>query len=716
MPPFLDPSPPPTGQPIIPQGKGSMLPPEMVPGYTDTPDTSKKDDIKNPEAYKYYVPMRLADGEDARVIQYIEDDISEIKKQYDECQYFEKLEAMRKEMDYVKSEEDDGGGIEQKKVVLIATYAEIIAGRGRRQTMGSRPVFQLMYEPNDIKEEPETQDINALRDREDRLDHAIRSKIKYEELIEQAYRLSGMGSSIVKIPFVHEVSLPYKRMIKVSGSDAGAIKAYEDENARELAAGKGKKYQSWLDLKNGKDVWIEKDESEVTYHGARPYIVEPENFYARPKIKDFADQPGIHERFVWKWSDIEARERSGYYDEGTIEKLREYYGREKKDVQVENIDYTVWESTIIYRTESDKRSYRYKVTFDETSRIVLKAIYYPYRICRPDYESYSMFPKHNSWIGYTMEEKLSDILAMLNSLVNSVFNELGIAHNQVLMTDDQDFIRDASRKVIPILDGQVTVVPFQKGSNFRQMTFDYQPADRMPMLSWCMNMAEIISGVSATLASGQETPQDTNAPYAKTALKYSVTNMRIEDIIINLQKTDAKVAEQIDMIENQFGTQSQSEKEAVSRENISHKIIYVCQGSAMSFDKMTDNKIVLAMIEFIKANYPEIWNDLDSKYAIFQVVLNNTQGSIERIKDILYKPLKAVLASREEMLKLIEFMQSKGMSMTQIMAQIGGIQGGQPGAGAGTPPGLPTGAPGASGGPQLPPRPGMANPPGMPQG
>lgn len=647
-----------------PEGKGPMTGRGMGMGILpEMPvESMVPQEKENKDYLRYYVPLKLEDGEDKEIVQFTEDDLAEIKKQYDEFRYFDKIEAMRKELDYIEADETIDTP-RQKKLVLIATYAEIIAGRGKRQTMGPKPVFQLETD----------EDIPApmLRAREDRLESVIRKKINYDEIIEFAYKLSGYGACIVKPFFEHEVPPPHKIVVKYNNEN---LVEFEKKYGKDIALGKGQLYEDWESIKSGEDVFLEDDRNTVTYHGARLRIVEPENFFARLKIKRFEDQPGIHEKLDYTWSDIEARERSGYYDKGSMEKLREYYSKDEKKTEVEKIGFTVWESTIIYKTKADDQAYRQKITYDEQSKILLKSIYFPYNIERPDYEAYCMFPKHNSWFGYTMEEKLAEIVKMCNSLVTSVFNELDISHNQVVMTDDYDFINNASRKTISVNDGDISVLPFTKGSQFRQVTFDHNPQDRMPLLQWALNFSELVSSVSASLMSGHETPNDKSSPYAKSALKYRVSSTRIEDIIINLQKTDSRVAEHIEMIESQFGDEDELKKAKLTAEILEKRVRYVCQGSYMAFDKSSDNESVFMLWDYIKANYPEVAQDLDVRYAVFQVILNNAQGSIERIKDTLIKPMQTLLESRGEMEQMIGELKKQGVPLQVILKQLSGLQ------------------------------------------
>lgn len=648
----------------------SMVTPSELAEYGD-----KQDELANPEAYKYFVPMQLKEGEDKDVIQFIEDDIEEIKKQYDAIGWEDLLERCKSNMDYIEGEQVVGGAV-QKKLVLIATYAEIIAGRGKRQTMGARPIFQI--ERDDQMDKQEFEQLNA-RDIEDSLDYILRNKVIFESVIEQAYRLAcGYPACVVKIPFIHSVTPPYKHVVKYGPEN---LADFEAKYAKDLASGKGKRFAQWEKLQAGEELYNEEDISKVSYHGGKVKIVDLENIYMRPSIKMVEDQPGIHERIPMQWSDIEANIRNGYYEKEAIVKMREYYEDPKIGKKLEDTEYTIWESTILYKTQRDKKMYRYKVTFDETSKVILKGVYFPYRICRPDYEVYNAWPKHNSWIGYSSEEKLCDIVGMVNSLVNSIFNELGIAHNRILMTDDPGFSEESQRRTVSIDDGMLTVIPFSKGSQFKDFPFDYSPTDRQPMLQWAVNMSELISGVSASLMSGQETPGDANAPYAKAALKFKSSNIRIEDIIISLQKTDERVAEQVAMIEYQFPRNQKDakpEEQVIAQAILDQRIRYVCQGSSMAFDKVYDNQIMFASMELLKANYPEIFEQ--NKYDILKVILDNSQGSIERIKDKIMDTVRMVLDSRKELEEAFKNMPPE--QQTAIKRQLAGgegiIGGGQP--------------------------------------
>jgi hypothetical protein len=97
-------------------------------------------------------------------------------------------------------------------------------------------------------------------------------------------------------------------------------------------------------------------------------------------------------------------------------------------------------------------------------------------------------------------------------------------------------------------------------------------------------------------------------------------------------------------------------------------------GSSMSFDPSKDLGLMMQTIDFLAKFAPEIEQNLEVKKALLTAVFNNSQGTIEKMSDILLAPLNKLIeiqkvAEEQEQQKIQQFVQqrkSEGYSDEQI--------------------------------------------------
>jgi hypothetical protein len=131
--------------------------------------------------------------------------------------------------------------------------------------------------------------------------------------------------------------------------------------------------------------------------------------------------------------------------------------------------------------------------------------------------------------------------------------------------------------------------------------------------------------------------------------------MRIEDIILNLQKGYEAYAEQIESTYYQYVWKDSKdntyfrgeEKKEVNPDIYQKKVRYVCHGSRISFDKNADTAATIGFAGAMSKLDPATMQDVDVVHYLASILVNNTGGSIERGKDIILKPLRLLTEAKK---------------------------------------------------------------------
>jgi hypothetical protein len=412
---------------------------------------------------------------------------------------------------------------------------------------------------------------------------------------------------------------------------------FEANYAGKLDDGEDKYVNIWNKLQSGQDVTVEEEQEIVRVHGPAPYIVDLKDFYARLKIKDLYRHTVIGEHLDMTWIDIDSRKNQNYYDSKAVDELE---NKDKKEFA--NKDYRIREDIVMFDLKEDGKIRRFIVTYDEETKIILRCIYYPYRHGKIHFVIYNAIPRKDSWLGYSFTKRMEDVCAIANAFVNSAINEFTLGHTPVVLTDDENF--QGGRITIENL----SVLRFKTGSKFQPMVFQPASMDRVAFLNWVVNFTELLTGVSASLMSGAETPSDPRAPYAKSALKFKSSAMRVEDVVHEMQKGDAELAEQCDKIYYQFPAKDEdaieyykgTDKHSINIDVFDKNVRYVMQGSRLSFDKSQDLQVAMTTGAYIMQFHPEVWRDPEARYELLSIVLNSSEGSVEKKKDAIIKPLR----------------------------------------------------------------------------
>jgi hypothetical protein len=126
-----------------------------------------------------------------------------------------------------------------------------------------------------------------------------------------------------------------------------------------------------------------------------------------------------------------------------------------------------------------------------------------------------------------------------------MLRQFKLSESGVILTDDNE--TDFSRWKINAGDG-MSVIKSKTGSNISQFNWQFPNIDRPGIINWMQNYEALLSGVDPALNSGAQTPDDPQAPMGKMLAKQKISDKRIEDIILNLQKADELSARMIDYL------------------------------------------------------------------------------------------------------------------------------------------------------------------------
>ena len=639
----------------------------------ETPVVEAKAEPKKSEV-RYTSPIRikLDDAQKLEMTGLITREMEKIKTEYTAAGYFEHdvqskatYQGDREKTDFPF---DDASN---RRILLTTLTTDIVVSKAKRQTLTANPVMLLEKE-----EEMPEQD---LRNREDLLDFRLRNDIKLEDLDTIVYRMACLqGAAVVKVPFAHETEWQtFKDTYNPTLADIGR---FEKDYEAELTNKDSEALKLWKRLKNGEIIETVSDQETIIKHAPKPYRVPLNKFFARLSIKDFSKHRVIAEEFDYTWPDIHARStgRSPYYDSDAVEELKLKYtaGKDKEiDKPYDQRDYHICEAIVKIDLKNEGKYKRYVVTFDADTNIILRAIHYPYNHNKVFYIVYNALPRDDSWMGYAFYDRLKDVEEVMGAFTNSAINEFTASHSPVVLTDDTKF---AGGRLTMTEDG-IKVLKFEKGTQFVPMTFERSGADRIGFMAWIQGLGELITGVSAALMSGRETPQDPRAPASKTAMKLQESNARVEDMVMNLQKGDEALAEQVDKLYYQYPDNESDtvqyfragqEKKEIGRDVYTKKVRYVCHGSRLSFDRSIDLQIAMQTSQFLMQMFPEVMQDANARFELLNIILNSSQGSVERNKDTFLKPMKNIIDARKAIQEKFKEIKEKGQSTPEDEKQM----------------------------------------------
>ena len=616
----------------------------------------------------YIVDAKFTEDEESEVMFILQREMSKIKSEYANESWFDRCELADDEYEGAHTEDDDDSNI---KLLLGTLTIDIIASRAFRQTWSPHQFVTLEGE----FEDKNLSDI--LSKRQDILDYIARKKSGHQDISLPAYRAVGKYGVAVLKTFLDHVEETRTKIKVYRPGNQQDLQKFQDKYKKKLLNPDSKEIQELQQLMSGQGKPIAKKEtdSEVIYHGAKMYLVEPKKFFARPNIKDFRKHTMISELFTYNWYEIENMVNSKIWNSDAVDEIKSMNG----DAYSEK-DYDFYTSIVQYDRKGNGKLERYLVTHESMSKKIVRAIHYPYKgIC---YHAYNIFEKSNSWIGYSVIERMEDLIVAANATITSFMSEQDLAHTPILLAYGRKSGDWSIKLGVPNLLG-VDPTGTTANNALTQYRMESPSTDRIAFLQWLFQYSVLLTGVDPFLLSGIGNPSDKRAAKEKVAMNFQASTIRIEDMIITLQKGDASVtSEEEDIVyrfpedpsKSQFEYFKDGKKEAIDTQFFERPVRYMMTGSSMSFDPSKDLGLMMQTIDFLAKFAPEIEQNLEVKKALLTAVFNNSKGTIEKMSDILLAPLNKLIdiqkaAEEQEQQKIQQFVQqrkSEGYSDEQI--------------------------------------------------
>ncbi|MGA2875348.1 MAG: hypothetical protein ABSE82_07390 [Nitrososphaerales archaeon] len=612
----------------------------------------------DPSYLDYIIPANFTEEEEAEELRIEKQQLSQIKQEYAKEKWLDRCDANDDEYEGVHDEDDDDSDI---KLLLGTITIDIIASRAYRQTWTPNPFISMDAEFSDKNL------ADILSKRQDLLDFIARNKSDHKAISLPVYRETGKhGVAIVASFLDHDEELRTTNEVYRPGNQDD-IKKFADKNKDKLLDPDSKEFNQHQQLtaNQGKPIGKKETKKEVIYHGPKCELVNPEDFFARPSIKDFRKHIMISRIFTYNWTEIENKVSTGVWD---IKKAVDEIKAENGDNYWEK-DYKFYVSVVQFDRKKNGKIERFLVTREAVTNKMVRAIYYPYkRMC---YHPFNVFERHDSWIGYSILDRMEDLIVSANAAITSFMAEQDLAHTPIWATNGKR-AGDWTIKLQQPNLLQVDPAGMNQNTAITQYRMESPSTDRIQFLGWLMQYCIMLTGVDPQLLSGMGSPNDKRAAKEKVAMNFQASTIRIEDMIITLQKGDASLAaETEDMIyrfpedpaKTDFSYTNKGNTETIDRAFFDRKVQYTCAGSSMAFDRQKDLQIIMQTIDFLAKFAPEITKDLDAKKALLTSVLNNSQGTIEKMKDILLAPIEKLV----EMQRMLE--EQENQKLQKVVAE-----------------------------------------------
>ena len=630
-------------QPITPEPIGTPAagligtPPMSQEGVTDPLSIPTPKEEENPSFLDYVLPANFSEEEEEELKKIETRELGRIKQEYAEIAWFDRCEKNDDEYEGAHDDEDD----DYIRLLLGTLTIDIIASREFRQTWSPNQFATLEgeFEDKNLSE--------ILSKRMDFLDYIARKKSGHMDISLPNARAAGKyGVSIVKTYLEHIEETQTKIVVYRPGNQED-IQKFAKQYKKKLADPESKEFSEFQSLmqKEGKPIAKKESKDNLVYHGTKMYRVDPKKFFARPSIKDFRKHTMISEMFKYNWYEIENYVNSGIWIEKAVEEIKTSNGETFAEK-----DYDFYTSIVQFDRKGNGKMERYLITREAVTKKMVRAIYYPYKnIC---YHAFWVFEKDDSWIGYSMLEKMEDLIALANTTVNSFVAEQDLAHTPLIASSGRK-VGDWSIKLgVP----NILQVDPAAGSNstaLAQYRMESPSTDRISFLQWLTQYCTMLTGVDPALLTGMGMPNDKRAAKEKVSMAFQASSIRIEDMIITLQKGHSSVAAEEEDISYRFPLDpsktsmdffgKSGNKETIDSQFFEREVRYAITGSTMSFDPQRDLQMMLQTVDFLSKFAPEIAQNIEAKKAILTAMFNNSKGTVEKMADVLLAPINQLL-------------------------------------------------------------------------
>ena len=642
------------------QGAQTVLPVTPIP---------QKEEDENQSFSDFVIDADFDDDEVDEVMKLITQQMTIIKGEYDEIGWFKSCDDNDDEYegthtDDLNTTDDD----DYVKMLLTTTTIDIIAYTAQRQLWQANPSVTMEAQFEDIDQE------DILNKRQDYLDYDVRNKSKLMDSTLPLFQAACKHGVAILKPF-YEHNEESRTQNKKYTKDN--IQDFRKKYGKKILKGSGKEFDEEQSLMRGETVTKKETDDVVTYHGAKMYRVDPRRFFARPKIKYFNKHVVISEMFTYNSVEIESMMNSGFWDKDKITELMEEEGDE-----FYRKDHDFFTTIVQYDRKKNGKPERYLVTHEKRTKKIARAIHYPYKSIF--YIPCCVMEKDDSWIGYSITDRMADIVATVNAVINSYIREEDLAKTPMIVSNGTQ-VGDWNIRI-----GKVNLLPLGLGNNMQgQQTQFMQPqlmnvsTDRIAFLNWLMSYVAILTGVDPYLQSGAPNPQGGKKDGHQTQqMKLQSSHTRIEDMVVTLFKAVAQAFEQIEYILYKFPENAEDKaayfkngkKQQIDPKFFERPVGYMVAGSSMSFDKNIDLQVIMGTMNTWKQFFPAQFQGIDAMELFAKAILNSSPGTMSKLRDQLLKPFedqkKVVKQKQEQMQKTILDIKAAGKAKGLTDSQI----------------------------------------------
>jgi hypothetical protein len=617
----------------------------------DSPQDNGKEISKMPiNQDRKVIYINFDDTQKEELKQLIEKAMARMHNALDEKGFYDALDDLKEK--YNAEHKEEGYPVSGNYDIVLPIQKLVV---GVLVDMAIKQCFQV--DPLVLMEREGPISDDDLHIRQNKLNFTVRNKLRFEEVCRAIFEHAIYEPVCITetLDFFDEER--FNTTIETYQPTPEGIAKYEkdfglinDEDSLE--------YQNRLLLGMGQAVTVPVTGSKVIYDGPKVTRVDNEKFFADPNQKDFRKMRVHGKEVDLSWADVEMRANSEKYnwDKDAVEKIKKMWADDKSKT------IPFFEMVVLFDKDKKDETRRYVITMEARSREIVRSILHTEE--EMQYDSHSINPKDDSWIGESLLVMINEIAAVIQSNLNYMLYSNDLAHTPIIMTDDPDAI---TRRGIDL--GVVNAINVGKGSTMQQLTFGNTGFDRMSLVASLFDLLYIFCGVNVPTLSGGMQAKDPRAGVGKTALTTQVANLRIENMITRLLYGVSKVVEKVEKImyknEANLDYYDGNKLVKVPKSIYQSPVRYIMNGSKMSFNPEMDLNAFAKFMQIASGIVPEILKIDEVRRELLEIVIQDIGGSISKRKEELVKYMDSFIKVKKEMEKKKQEAMGKGQPGAQ---------------------------------------------------
>ena len=617
----------------------------------DSPQDNGKEISKMPiNQDRKVIYIKFDDTQKEELKQLIEKAMARMHNALDEKGFYDALDDLKEK--YNAEHKEEGSPVSGNYDIVLPIQKLVV---GVLVDMAIKQCFQA--DPLVLMEREGPISDDDLHIRQNKLNFTLRNKLRFEEVCRAIFEHAIYEPVCITetLDFFDEER--FNTTIETYQPTPEGIAKYEkdfglinDEDSLE--------YQNRLLLGMGQAVTVPVTGSKVIYDGPKVTRVDNEKFFADPNQKDFRKMRVHGKEVDLSWADVEMRANSEKYnwDKDAVEKIKKMWADDKSKT------IPFFEMVVLFDKDKKDETRRYVITMEARSREIVRSILHTEE--EMQYDSHSINPKDDSWIGESLLVMINEIAAVIQSNLNYMLYSNDLAHTPIIMTDDPDAI---TRRGIDL--GVVNAINVGKGSTMQQLTFGNTGFDRMSLVASLFDLLYIFCGVNVPTLSGGMQAKDPKAGVGKTALTTQVANLRIENMITRLLYGVSRVVEKVEKItyknEANLDYYDGNKLVKVPKSIYQSPVRYIMNGSKMSFNPEMDLNAFVKFMQIASSIVPEILKIDEVRRELLEIVIQDIGGSISKRKEELVKYMDSFIKVKKEMEKKKQEAMGKGQPGAQ---------------------------------------------------